>query len=80
MVVHHTVLGTCQNDILELKLRAERRLGELIGETLRPGGDSEFRKSQHVTFDLPDGVTKMQSHRYQEAASVPEPSCDNRDD
>ena len=65
----------CQNDVLELKLRAERRLGELIGEQVdHTGGGDRKSESRHVTpnRDLPDGVTKMQSHRYQEAASVPE--------
>jgi len=53
--------------VLELKLAAERRLGELIGETVdHTGGGDRKSESRVVTpiRDLP---------QYQEAASVPEP-------
>jgi SAM-dependent methyltransferase len=63
----------CQ-DAVELKLRAERRLGELLAEMPKhpPGPD----RSHDVTdlpatlFDL--GITKMQSHRWQRVAGLPE--------
>ena len=59
-----------QNDVLELKLRAERRLGELIGETVKPGNPQLLH--DETIGRLPQGVSRTQSHRYQEAASVPE--------
>ena len=56
------------NDVLELKLRAERRLGELIGETTGHSGGSPSHRVRY----LPQGVSPVQSHRYQGAARVPE--------
>lgn len=55
-----------QNDVAEIKLRAERRAGELLGEM-------DLRTGFHDgTLPLPDGIDKMQSHRWQREASVPE--------
>jgi len=56
-------------DIAEIKLRAERRLGELLAETVRPGRPA---KTSHDERFLPDGVSWMQSHRWQKVAIVPE--------
>lgn len=58
--------------IAEIKLRAERRAGELIGEMpkQRPG---EYQRSHDVTVapSLADiGITKMQSSRFQAVASL----------
>jgi N6-adenosine-specific RNA methylase IME4 len=66
-----------QNDAAELKLRAERKLGELLAETVRPragAGRPEKNGStkEPITGQLPAGVSKTQSHRWQLAASVPE--------
>lgn len=58
-----------QNNVIELKLRAERRLGELIGETVRPG--KNLLSHDATGAGLPQGVSRTQSHRYQQAASVP---------
>jgi hypothetical protein len=56
-----------QNQCAEIKLRAERRLGELLAETVRPG-----RQSSHaVRKGLPEGISYMQSHRWQLMAAVP---------
>ncbi len=58
-----------QNLAAELKLRAERKLGELLGEGgERRGGNSHGGSSA----PLPDGVTHSQSHRWQRVASVPD--------
>ena len=35
----------CQNDVVELRLRAELEFGELIGETANPHGDRQSEKA-----------------------------------
>ena len=57
-----------QNRLAEIKIRAERRAGELLKETVGHSGGSP---SHHVR-DLPDGVSPKQSSRWQAEASVPE--------
>jgi len=52
----------------ELKLRAERRLGELLEETVdHTGGGNRKSVSQVATpiLDLPEGITRTQSSRWQ---------------
>lgn len=68
-----------QNMIAEIKLRAERRAGELLREMPKQdGGDAMRARSHHVTEvvippSLDDlGITKMQSSRWQSIASLPE--------
>lgn len=56
-----------QNSAAELKLRAERRLGELLAE--RKADLHPVSRERR----LPDGITHIQSHRWQRAASLPEP-------
>ena len=61
-----------QNDVAEIKLRAERRAGELLGEMEKhPGG-----LSHDVTTPPPKlaelGISGMQSSRWQTEASVSE--------
>lgn len=63
-----------QNNIAEIKIRAERRAGEMLRETERqkPG---EYQRSHDVTVapKLSNiGVTKSQSSRWQATASLPE--------
>lgn len=59
-----------QNNIAEIKLRAERRAGELLEEMPGKGTHGGDRKSSN-TMQLEDiGISKMQSHRWQ-ARSVP---------
>lgn len=61
-----------QNHAAELKLRAERRLGELLRETVQAGNP---QLSQGETIGrLPEGISRMQSHRWQRAANLPEPA------
>ena len=56
-----------QNAAAEIKLRAERRMGELLAKNVRRGG----AKSRPVTLaEL--GVSKMESSRWQAEAKVPE--------
>ena len=65
---------TTQNRAAELKLYAERRLGELLAATVRKGGNAKLLRG---TSSLPDGITRIQSHRYQLAASVPQERFDS---
>lgn len=59
-----------QNQVAEIKLRAEKRIGELLKTDIKQGGDRTAR-SQVVTLkDL--GIDKMQSHRWQQVASLPD--------
>ncbi len=55
-----------------LTRRAERRLGALLAETVRPGGDTRLPLSQRAT--LPADITRSQSSRWQRIASVPDPA------
>lgn len=61
----------------ELKLRAERRLGELLkADGERRGGQSKLHDGTSRpggAKPLPDGITKTQSHRFQKVAAVPAP-------
>lgn len=61
------------NHAAELKLRAERKLGDLLAETVENHRPKKL--SRDVTV-LPEGVTRMQSSRWQLIASVPEPEFD----
>lgn len=66
-----------QNAAAEIKIRAERRAGELlIGMKLRDGGDAMRARSHDVT-ELPPsleeiGIGKMQSSRWQQIAGIAE--------
>jgi site-specific DNA-methyltransferase (adenine-specific) len=67
-----------QNDAAEIKLRAERRLGELLGTLPKQdGGDAARARSQPATEVPPRlhalGISKSQSSRCQAIAAVPEP-------
>jgi hypothetical protein len=55
-------------DAAEIKLWAERRLGELLAETVKKRG----RNSSGVNT-LPEGVTRTQSSRWQQVARLPLP-------
>jgi N6-adenosine-specific RNA methylase IME4 len=64
-----------QNDAAELKLRAERKAGQLLAETtMDPGGRPGKNWSHHATgFRLEDmGINKSQSSRWQQEAALPE--------
>jgi hypothetical protein len=58
------------NDAGELKVRAERRLGELLAETVR-AGNPQLLHDATITR-LPEGVTRSDSHRWQRVAGLPE--------
>lgn len=66
-----------QNDIAEIKLRAERRAGELLAEQGRRQGERDnIERFDAQTFQPPKlkdlGISKFQSHRWQAEAAVPE--------
>jgi hypothetical protein len=60
----------------EIKLRAERRIGEMLGETVSHEGGRPEKPSHDVTVSprLSDiGISRKQSSRWQTIASLPEP-------
>jgi N6-adenosine-specific RNA methylase IME4 len=58
-----------QNDAGEIVLRAERRLGEMLDETVERGRPEKCNSELH----LPDlGISRMQSSRWQAMARVPQ--------
>jgi N6-adenosine-specific RNA methylase IME4 len=62
-------------DAAEIRLRAERKAGEVLAEMAEKGERMRRQnvKSQGVTSTLDDlEITRMQSHRWQEIAKVPE--------
>src|SRR5262245_41039716 len=74
-----------QNDAAEIKLRAERRAGEMLKDGAENGdravrGQAQIEKSHDVTFKAPTlteiGISKMQSSRWQAIASIPEEQFD----
>jgi site-specific DNA-methyltransferase (adenine-specific) len=58
------------NDAAEIKIRAERRLGELLREKVRHGGGRPKKQSSRSTV-LPEGVTKNDSSSWQMIAGIP---------
>ena len=59
-----------QNRCEEIKLRAERRAGEILGESERKGLGRPEKTSQDVTLsDL--GITRVQPHRWQAVGFLP---------
>ncbi len=61
-----------QNQCAEIKIRAERRAGELIPEQIKHGGDrkTESRLQDATLKNI--GIDKTESHRFQQVASIPE--------
>jgi hypothetical protein len=67
-----------QNDAAEIKIRAERRLGELLASTqLQNGGDAARARSHEATELRPRlrdfGISKTQSSRWQALAAFLSP-------
>lgn len=61
-----------QNRVAELKLRAERKAGQLLGETARPGNPQLLHDASIGPRLSELGIEPTQSHRWQLEASVPE--------
>lgn len=67
-----------QNEAAEVKIRAERKAGEMLAQMPKQnGGDAMRARYQDVTEDIPPtladlGIEKMQSSRWQAIANLPE--------
>ena len=72
-----------QNALAEIRLRCDRKAGELLGEMPRASTTDNLKrgpKSHDETSGpaLADhGLTKTQSHRYQQIAKLPEPDFED---
>ena len=65
-----------QNHCAEIKIRAERKAGEMLGETEKQG-PGQYQQLHDVTAAVPPsladlGISRIQSHRWQQEASIPE--------
>jgi hypothetical protein len=65
---------------LKIKVRVERKCGELLAQTVEHGGDrkTESRSNHSTLNDI--GLTRDQSSRYQQLAAMPDDSPLNFDD
>ena len=61
-----------QNQCAEIKIRAERRAGELIPEQIEHGGDRKTESSLHHERLKDLDISESQSHRWQTIAKIPE--------
>lgn len=59
-----------QNKLALLRIRAQRRGGELLASTVRQGRPS--KRSHDATFSLPEGIDKHLSSRWQALAAIAE--------
>ena len=60
---------TMERQCAVIRLRAERRMGELLAKTVQPGN---FKLSPRVTIRLGElGITRNQSAKWQTAATLP---------
>ena len=59
-----------QNQVAEIKLRAERRIGEQLKTEIKQGQRSDLSRDVTSLKDL--GIERMQSSRWQAVASLPE--------
>jgi len=58
-----------QNILAEIKIRAERRAGELIAEEFPHGGDRRSESSLDAQRLKDVGISWFQSHRWQDIAA-----------
>lgn len=68
-----------QNNIAEVKIRAERRAGELLGEMKKNPGGRPAKNPLHNERGLSlqeMGISHVQSHRWQSIAAVPQEEFD----
>jgi hypothetical protein len=73
----------CQNDAIEIKLRAERKLSQLTQEMEKSKGTRSQLSGGNIVIppgDTPTyaelGLDKVQVHRWQQAAELPEPESE----
>lgn len=60
-----------QNDCAEIKLRAERRAGEMLEEQVS-AGNPQFLHNERIVPLKEIGISEIQSHRWQLEAEIPE--------
>ena len=65
------------NQCAEIKLRAERRAGELLEDQKAPQGRPNAKTSHAVTFYKDIGIDRRQSHRWQQIASLNDSTFDD---
>ena len=67
-----------QNRCAEIKIRAERRAGELLKESVRHEGGRPEKHGHgvRVSHTIPPGISEKESQRWQKVASVPEKRFD----
>ena len=61
-----------QNRCAEIEIRAERKAGEMLSETVEHGGDRKSESSSHAVTLKNLGIGRMDSSRWQSIASIPE--------
>lgn len=67
---------------MEVKLKAERKAGQILKETSKQtGGDAVKARLHDVTEVLPKtlkelGIEKIESHRWQQIAAIPDDKFD----
>ena len=61
----------------EIKLRAERRAGELLKDEIRSGGDRKSKSRSKATTLIDMGVSRDQSSKWQKIASITEEKFEN---
>jgi N6-adenosine-specific RNA methylase IME4 len=69
-----------QNLLAELRLRHERAIGRWLAAHVRHGGGGDRRsqsRARTVVGDLPEGVNKKESSRFQKLAAIPDTVFDH---
>jgi len=61
-----------QNTAAELTLRAERKLGEILKETVAHGGERKSKSRARTLKTIPEGISRDQSSCWQTIAELPE--------
>lgn len=59
-----------QNQCAEIKIRAERKAGEMLAEQVKPG-NPQFLHDERIVKLKDLGIAEIQSHRWQKIASIP---------
>ena len=60
------------DDAVELKLRSERGLGELLRDTVDHEGGNPQLSQVATVRTLPESISRTQASRWQQAAALPE--------
>jgi hypothetical protein len=60
----------------EIRLRAERKAGQLLAKTIKKGGDKKSKSADTTSILEPLGISKDQSSKWQKLAAVPDDEFD----